>query len=216
MNLQRIVGSNGVLAIVICFCSGCEYTDTPVPPSVQVLAPRVAKPIVLVPLTTDFPASPSAVNPEPPAAVAKLPQLSIAPIEAPATSRVPVAPAAATIVRGRLAFVEGYAAGVQRASRENKPMLIFFTATWCKYCHQMAAEAFTDPRVVGLSQRFVCVLIDADADRALCGQFGVRGFPTVQFASPDGAPLNRLVGKRTTAEVLGQMQLALQIQAGYR
>src|SRR5688572_16624710 len=63
------------------------------------------------------------------------------------------------IAKGRLNFVEGYQKGYDVAAREGKPLMLFFTAEWCHFCHQMADEAFTDAQVVGLSQQFVCVLI---------------------------------------------------------
>ena len=89
-------------------------------------------------------------------------------------------------------------------------MLVFFTARWCEYCHQMAAEAFTHPQVVNLSNQFVCVLVDADAEPAVCQQFQITGYPTLQFLSPRGVPLERVVGKRPGHQVLMAMQSALQ------
>jgi uncharacterized protein YyaL (SSP411 family) len=89
-------------------------------------------------------------------------------------------------------------------------MLLFFTASWCEYCHQMAEEAFTHPQVVGLSGQFVCVLIDADAEPNVCRQFEVTGYPTIQFLSPRGVPLNRVVGKQPGHQVMMAMQAALQ------
>jgi thioredoxin-related protein len=114
------------------------------------------------------------------------------------------------IQRGRMRFVEGYRAGAEAAAAQRKPMLLFFTASWCHYCHQLAAEAFTDSTVVGLSERFVCVLIDADREPSVCRYFQVPAYPTIQFISSRGQPLNRIVGKQPSREVVRQMQAALQ------
>ncbi len=111
---------------------------------------------------------------------------------------------------GSLRFIEGYQAGVEAAAAQKKPMLLFFTATWCHYCRQLAAEAFTDTTVIGLSERFVCVLVDADREPAVCRYFQVPAYPTIQFVSARGQPLNRMVGKRPSREVVRQMQAALQ------
>lgn len=112
--------------------------------------------------------------------------------------------------RGQLQFIEGYAAGRSEAARQQKPMLLFFTAGWCDYCHQMAAEAFSNPQVARLSGQFVCVLVDADAEPDVCRQFEVAGYPTIQFLSSRGVPLNRLVGKQPGHQVMMAMQAALQ------
>jgi thiol-disulfide isomerase/thioredoxin len=132
-----------------------------------------------------------------------------------ANAKVPLAPAPAReavpqIVRGRLQFVDGYRAGVEAAAAQRKPMLLFFTASWCSYCHQLAADAFTDESVVRLSEQFVCVLVDADREPEVCQQFQVSGYPTIQFVSSRGQLLNRVVGKRPGHVLVRQMHAALQ------
>jgi thiol:disulfide interchange protein len=117
------------------------------------------------------------------------------------------------LARGSLRFVEGLYAGIEAASAQKKPMLVFFTASWCHFCHQMAADAFTDDQVVHLSERFVCVLVDADREPQACRQFQVRSYPTIQFISARGQPLNRVTGQRPGYEVLREMQIALQTLA---
>ena len=118
--------------------------------------------------------------------------------------------AGAKFARGNLKFVEGYQSGYQTALESGKPMLVFFTAEWCHFCHQMANEAFTHEQVVGLSERFVCILVDADAEPEVCQQFHVQGYPTIQFLSPRGVPLNRVVGKKPGHQLMMAMQAALQ------
>lgn len=110
-------------------------------------------------------------------------------------------------------FVCGYARGYQHAQAAGKPMLVFFTARWCDYCHQMRREAFADRRVVELSRQFVCVMVDADDEPQVCQEFEVRGYPTVQFISPRGVPLNRLTGKTSGDRLTRQMQAALEAVA---
>ena len=114
------------------------------------------------------------------------------------------------LARGHLRFVERYDQGYSRAVSEGKPMLLFFTAKWCKFCHQMADEAFTHPQVVSLSEHFVCILVDADAEPEVCRQFQVTGYPTIQFLSSRGAPLERIVGKKPGHQLMMAMQAALQ------
>jgi uncharacterized protein YyaL (SSP411 family) len=109
-----------------------------------------------------------------------------------------------------LSFVPSYEQGRRQAAAEGKPMLLFFTASWCKFCHQMADEAFTHPQVVSLSSQFVCVLVDADAEPGVCRRFQVTGFPTIQFLSPRGVPLERIVGKKPGHQLMMAMQAALQ------
>jgi thiol:disulfide interchange protein len=93
--------------------------------------------------------------------------------------------------------------------RENRPLLVFFTAQWCHYCHEMADEVFTDPRVRQMAQRFVCVWVDADRESEVCQTLGVQACPTVQFLSPRGVPLRRLVGKQEAGQFVYEMRATL-------
>ena len=117
------------------------------------------------------------------------------------------------VARGKLEFVQGYADGYRQARHAGRPMLVFFTASWCHFCHQMEAEAFNDGQVAALSRQFICILVDADQEPDVCQEFRIRGYPAIQFLTPQGVPLNRLVGKQSAAELMFQMQAALEATA---
>jgi thiol-disulfide isomerase/thioredoxin len=129
---------------------------------------------------------------------------------------VPTADSKASLLEpleGQIRFVEGFRRGWEVAHSQGKPILILFTAHWCNYCHAMAREAFCEPAVVNLASEFTCVLVDADAEPEVCRQFRVRGYPTIQFLSPRGLPLNRLTGKQPPVQLVNEMQAALQAVA---
>jgi thiol:disulfide interchange protein len=131
----------------------------------------------------------------------------------PVTTVPPPQAATPAVARGNIQFVDGYQYGIEQANRKGKPVLLFFTAQWCEFCHQMANEAFVQQQVVGLSERFVCVLVDADREPEVCRQYQVRGYPTIQFLSPLGVPLNRVVGKKPGNQLVMEMHAALQAVA---
>src|SRR5580692_7898231 len=76
-----------------------------------------------------------------------------------------------TVAQGSLRFGQDIQRALTDAGSTGKPLLLFFTAKWCHFCHQMAGEAFTDPQVVNLSERFICVVVDADSQPGICQQF---------------------------------------------
>jgi len=110
---------------------------------------------------------------------------------------------------GRLVFLDGDQLHAAPAGRGGKPWLLFFTAEWSPYCREMVGTTFLDDRVAALSGRFTCVLVDADRHADVCRRYGVRGYPTLQFVSPRGVPLNRLVGKQTPSQLVEAMHAAL-------
>jgi len=113
------------------------------------------------------------------------------------------------VPRGELLFVNDVKAGCRLAAEKNMPCLLFFTADWCTYCHEMEETAFVDPAVAQMSENFVCVIVDADLEKEVCGQFSISGYPTIQFVSSRGRVLNRLVGRQTATELMAGMRAAL-------
>lgn len=110
---------------------------------------------------------------------------------------------------GQLDFVNNVQAGCRLATERGMPCLFFFTAEWCTYCERMADTAFADPTVGALGRNFVCVLVDADREPELCRYFSVTGFPTIEFVTPRGHSLHRLVGQQSPADLAAGMHAAL-------
>jgi len=114
------------------------------------------------------------------------------------------------VERGQLRFVADSTVGRELAKQQGLPCLLFFTAEWCTYCHQMEATAFEDPTIGKLAKQFVCVLVDADREPEVCREYTVEGYPTIQFLAADGRRLHRLVGRQPTSKLMAGMQAALE------
>ena len=97
--------------------------------------------------------------------------------------------------------VEWYAWGaeaLERARREDKPILLSVGYSACHWCHVMAHESFEDPQVAAVMNRlFVNVKVDREerpdldqiyqtAHQMLAQRAG--GWPLTMFLSPDGTP----------------------------
>ncbi len=108
-----------------------------------------------------------------------------------------------------VAFSLDHDASIARAQRFGQPVLLFFTAEWCKYCHQLADDVLSLPEIQNLTRSFQCIQIDADAHPELCKQYGVTGFPTLICLGPQGQLTARIVGKQTPAIIQGTLQTVL-------
>jgi len=78
------------------------------------------------------------------------------------------------------------------------------------FCHQMEATAFVDPVIKKLAESFVCVLVDADREPAVCQHYSIEGYPTIQFLAADGRQLHRLVGRQSSPKLAAGMRAALE------
>jgi uncharacterized protein YyaL (SSP411 family) len=86
---------------------------------------------------------------------------------------------------------------LERAGREQKPILLSIGYAACHWCHVMERESFEDEEIARvMNEHFVCVKVDReerpdldavymDAVQALTGQ---GGWPMTVFLTPDGKP----------------------------
>jgi len=96
--------------------------------------------------------------------------------------------------------VDWYAWGpeaLERARREDKPILISIGYSSCHWCHVMAHESFEDARIAALmNELFVCIKVDReerpDLDHiymtAVQMLSGHGGWPLTMFLTPAGEP----------------------------
>jgi len=62
----------------------------------------------------------------------------------------------------------------------NQPLVVEFYAPWCGHCKQLAPEFAKAATHLKGMVIFGAVNCDEDANRPLCGQFQVQGFPTIK------------------------------------
>src|SRR5204863_382503 len=86
---------------------------------------------------------------------------------------------------------------LERAAREDKPILLSIGYAACHWCHVMERESFEDPATAELmNEHFVSIKVDReerpDLDAiymdAVQAMTGSGGWPMTVFLSPDGTP----------------------------
>jgi thiol:disulfide interchange protein len=109
-----------------------------------------------------------------------------------------------------LTFVIGYNQGLEKAKAENKPAMLFVTATWCGWCKKLANESFNDPEVRQLLDKFVLVIVDLDSEGEVAEKLGVQGVPYIVFESPEGKKLSVTEGYKPVPEFKADVEHALE------
>jgi thiol:disulfide interchange protein DsbD len=86
-------------------------------------------------------------------------------------------------------WTNSLAAGLDRAEREGKPVLIDFWATWCKNCLTMDKTTLEDPAVRSALDNYVKVKFqaedpEAEPAKAVLAKFNAVGLPTYVILEP--------------------------------
>ncbi len=80
----------------------------------------------------------------------------------------------------------------KQAVRNNRSVMLFFTAEWCGYCKMMLSDTLTDKRVVSLLQNTDILMVDCTDKplppdkQQLVDRYRVTGFPTLVFKDSSG------------------------------
>jgi thiol-disulfide isomerase/thioredoxin len=98
-----------------------------------------------------------------------------------------------------------------QAKAQDKPLLLYWGATWCPPCNQLKATFFNRQDFAQASKGFVAVHVDGDRPGAqkLGKRFQVGGYPTVVLFSPTGREITRLPGEVDPERMMAVLQLGL-------
>lgn len=111
-------------------------------------------------------------------------------------------------------WVYSYKRAFSMAEELEKPVMIYFHATWCGTCKQME-DTFKDGKVVEKSNEFIPLSLDVDLinleERLYIEKtFGrIEYIPTIIFATYDEKQLHRFVGYRNPDDFISEMETAL-------
>lgn len=87
----------------------------------------------------------------------------------------------------------------KKTMRENQTSVVAFVAPWCGHCRNLAPEYEKAAKLFNGLVPLYAVDCDAEANKPLCGQQGVQGFPTVKlFPRGNQAPSIEYRGERTS------------------
>jgi thioredoxin-related protein len=76
------------------------------------------------------------------------------------------------------------------SKKTGKPLMIYFTTTWCGYCKVMEKEVLPDKLVRDQSSQYIPIKVDAEKEGAgLAKKYGITAYPTFVFTNASGTLL---------------------------
>ncbi|MEA1870314.1 MAG: thioredoxin family protein [Euryarchaeota archaeon] len=109
-----------------------------------------------------------------------------------------------------------YDEGMKIAQAQNKPVMIDIYTGWCKYCKELDRVVYTDPGVIDLADKFVCIKFNADKRRDLAAKYNSPtptnprpGVPAIVFLRSDGTEVYRTGYKGGAEAFVQDMMVAL-------
>jgi protein disulfide-isomerase len=102
-------------------------------------------------------------------------------------------------------WAEDIASAREVASESGKPVMLFFTATWCVPCRIMKREVFANAEVMkAINSKVVPVMVyeDSPGGEAAFSQYNVEGTPITIFTDSSGQVLDYAVGGMEKAEFM--------------
>lgn len=98
----------------------------------------------------------------------------------------------------RISWETNYPTAVEKAKRENKPLLLFFTGSdWCVWCNRLEKEVFdTNDFIKNAGDNYIFVKLDfpmnkqqdsqlAKQNHQLQEKYSIEGFPTLIILNSD-------------------------------
>lgn len=113
------------------------------------------------------------------------------------------------VFAGEINWVNSLDEGLKLAKQGNKPVMVDFYTDWCGWCKKLDKDTYSNSAVQGLADKFVCVKVDGDKDRANTKKFGINGYPTIVFLDSIGKEIDRNVGYANSEELSKIMEKIL-------
>jgi len=75
----------------------------------------------------------------------------------------------------------------RQAQEQDKPLMLFLTAFWCRFCQRMDEGAFSDDENIALLNAYFVAIRAEDTQRPdVNTRYNLNGWPTIAFMAPQG------------------------------
>lgn len=95
---------------------------------------------------------------------------------------------------GAIPWYPTYPLALEASRAEDRPLLVYFQASWCAVCRRLEGESLSDPDVIRALAGWTPVKLDVEREKGLAERFQVAGVPALLLLDKDQAVTARLWG----------------------
>jgi hypothetical protein len=101
------------------------------------------------------------------------------------------------------------------ARTQQRPLLLYWGATWCPPCNRVKSEIFAHQDFIARQDDLVLYHLDGDSPgaQALGARYRLRSYPTLVLFAPDGSEITRLPCELGGEEFVAALDNGLAVQA---
>jgi thioredoxin 1 len=113
-------------------------------------------------------------------------------------------------------FLTDYAEAIAAGKKENKPVILVFSASWCGPCQTMKKKVYPDPVVQKLHGDFIWAYLDTDIDAnsKAAAKYKVSGIPHIEIVKADETSVGQQIGSSTPSDFATVLTAAKKKAAG--
>jgi len=104
-------------------------------------------------------------------------------------------------------------AAMAQAKKTGRPVVVAFHGKYCPPCHVMERTVLGKPEVQKALEDFVPVRIDPEDHPDVAGRYRIQATPTYLVLTPDGTPVNMLVGAQSVEDFVSFLHLSAGLAA---
>ncbi len=90
---------------------------------------------------------------------------------------------------------------VDKASKQNKKLVVIFHAEWCGYCQKLNGVLESSEVKEALAP-FIVWKVDTDEDKNTTKKYHITGLPSYIILSPDGSEVKKGSGYKSSADFI--------------
>jgi thiol:disulfide interchange protein len=107
---------------------------------------------------------------------------------------------------GEIKWGNSLSEALNTAKSQNKPVMVDFYTDWCGWCKKLDSDTYSNSKVQALADKFVCVKVNGDKDKANTSKYGISGYPTIVFLDSTGKEIDKNVGYAGPEDMAQKME----------